>query len=135
LALHSPAANGRTGAGYGGFFWRAPAIAGAARILSPVGNDVPAVHGATAPWLAITADAGDGPWTMLFLPGDEITERDPWFVRARDYLGVGSSMAWNRPLMLEPAETATRTIVTVVIDGAESAAKLEELADGARSIA
>jgi hypothetical protein len=133
LALRSPAAQGRTGAGYGGFFWRGPAVVGAARILSPVGTDVHAVHGATAGWIAITGDGGSGSWTVLFVPADEATAHDRWFVRARDYLGVGSSVTWDRPLVLAPEETITRHVITVVVDGAVSPATAAELADSVRS--
>jgi hypothetical protein len=133
LPIRSPAAHGRVGAGYGGFFWRGPAVAGAARILSPAGSDVHAVHGGTTGWIAITGTGvDDGSWTMLFLPGDESTARDRWFVRARDYLGVGSSLTWDEPLVLAPGESIRRHVVAVVVDGALSAGAAAELAETAR---
>ena len=56
--------------------------------------------------------------TEALRPGvDETTARDRWFVRARDYLGVGSSLAWDEPLVLGPDETIERSLVTVVVDG------------------
>lgn len=133
LVFRSPAAQGRAGAGYGGFFWRGPA-AGAVTILSPAGTDVRAVHGATADWLAVTGDSGHGTWTMLFVPVDDSTARDPWFVRARDYLGVGSSLTWSLPLILAPEESITRHLVTVVADGAVSLATATELAADIRPV-
>lgn len=133
LVLRSPAAQGRTGAGYGGFFWRGPAVT-AATIISPAGTDVQAVHGATTAWLAITGEGASGAWTVLFVPADETTARDRWFVRARDYLGVGSSVTWDRPLVLAPGESITRHMVTVVVDGAVSPATAAELAGSVRSM-
>jgi hypothetical protein len=133
LTLRSPAAQGRVGAGYGGFFWRGPTVVEAARILSPAGTDVHAVHGAVASWIAVIGDAGSGPWSMLFVPADAVTARDRWFVRARDYLGVGSSLTWDRPLVLAPQETIARHLVIVVVDGALSSATAAELAENVRS--
>ena len=136
LPFRSPASQGRAGAGYGGFFWRGPALADAHRILSPAGTDAHSVNGTTADWIAITCtDTDDSSWTVLFVPADETTARDPWFVRARDYLGVGSSLTWDKPLVLEPGDAITRHIVTVVVDGAVSPARAAELADTARSTA
>ena len=131
LALRSPAAQGRSGAGYGGFFWRGPTVP--TQICSPVGADVRAVHGANADWIAVTGDAPDGSWTLLFVPADKATAHDRWFVRLRDYVGVGSSVTWDLPLVLAPEETISRHIITVVVDGAVPPATLAELADSARS--
>ncbi|GAA4682720.1 PmoA family protein [Phytohabitans rumicis] len=128
LPIRSPAAHGRVGAGYGGFFWRGPAVKGSTRVFSAAGADVRAVHGATAAWVAV---AGDD-WTMLFVPGDETTARDRWFVRARDYLGVGSSLTWDQPLVLDPDETITRRMIAVVVDGDLPFAAAAALADTAR---
>ncbi|MEV0647101.1 PmoA family protein [Phytomonospora sp. NPDC050363] len=134
LTIRSPAALGRPGAGYGGFFWRGPAITGTIAILSPLGNGVASVHGRTAAWTAVTCAGGeDGDWTVLFAPADEGTARDRWFVRARDYLGVGSSLTWESPLTLAPGESIERHIAAVIADGAVSAATAAELAATARS--
>ncbi|MFI7633660.1 PmoA family protein [Nonomuraea sp. NPDC049400] len=136
LPWRTPAALGRVGAGYGGIFWRGPAFAGTARVLSPVGADVQHVHGHPAAWVAVSgADRDDRPWTVLFTPADETTARDRWFVRARDYLGVCSSLAWDEPLLLAPGETVGRHVAAVVIDGVISSATAAELADRARSAA
>ncbi|MEU4240245.1 PmoA family protein [Actinoplanes sp. NPDC026619] len=105
LPISSPAAHGRTGAGYGGFFWRAP---------SPDPCHVSAdVHGRSAPWLSVATPG----WTLVFAGGDAATRQDRWFVRTRDYLGVGSALAWEAPLVLAPGESLTRRVVTVVADG------------------
>jgi hypothetical protein len=130
LTIRSPAAQGRPGAGYGGFFWRGAAVE-SARILSPDGTGVQPVHGGTAAWVAVTGVAAAN-WTMLFVPGDETTARDRWFVRARDYLGVGSSLTWDEPLVLGPEEAIERRLVTAVVDGTLTPAAAAALADNVR---
>ncbi|WP_436532712.1 PmoA family protein [Actinoplanes sp. HUAS TT8] len=111
LPIRSPAAHGRTGAGYGGFFWRAPA--GDSRITSPHGEGVAAIHGRRAPWLSVS-----GPdWTLVFIAGSLQTRDDRWFVRTRDYLGIGSALTWEHPLLLDPGATLARQVVTVIADG------------------
>ena len=116
LLVRSPAAHGRVGAGYGGFFWRAPAGTGPARVASTAGDRVETVHGGRSSWLTVGAD-GEHPWTLLFVGATARTREDPWFVRTRDYLGVGSALAWEEPLPLAPGESIERRIVTVVADG------------------
>ncbi len=134
LPIRSPAAHGRAGAGYGGFFWRGPAITSTMDILSPQGNDIASVHGSTSRWLAISSPGAEtGPWTMLFTPGSETSAHDRWFVRARDYLGVCLSVAWDQPLILAPGQSLTRNIIAIIIDGTVSALDAASLADAARS--
>lgn len=119
LTIRSPAALGRVGAGYGGFFWRGPARTQRVSVLSPTGSGEREVNGATAEWVAVSgADREGREWTMLFLPADATTAADRWFVRARDYLGVGSSLTWDRPLVLDPGARIERHILAVVADGA-----------------
>ncbi|MEV6348953.1 PmoA family protein [Actinoplanes sp. NPDC051851] len=107
LAIRSPAVHGRTGAGFGGFFWRAPSGPGGRRDVAPD------AHGGHAPWLSV---GGDG-WTLLFVAATPATRGDRWFVRTRDYLGVGSSLSWDTPLILPPGESLRREVVTVIADG------------------
>jgi len=132
LPIRSPAALGRVGAGYGGFFWRGPAVTGPVRVESPAGTGVRAVHGTTARWLAVSGTTIDAQWTMLFMPADATTAQDKWFVRARDYLGVGSSLTWDRPLVLEPGELIERHILAVVADGNLTEDAAAALAEAAR---
>ncbi|WP_307129015.1 PmoA family protein [Streptomyces sp. B1I3] len=113
LSIGSPATNGRPGAGYGGFFWRAPKESAAPAVFSGTREGEEAVHGAPADWLAL---AGEG-WTLVFAGATEETRRDPWFVRAAEYPGVGSSLAADRRLPVEAGDTVVRRIVTVVADG------------------
>ncbi|MEI5523257.1 PmoA family protein [Streptomyces brasiliscabiei] len=113
VSIGSPATNGRPGAAYGGFFWRARKEAAAPRVLTAGAEGEPAVHGSRADWVALVG----GTWTLVFAGATETTRRDPWFVRADEYPGVGSSLAATERLPIEPGETAVRRIVTVVADG------------------
>ncbi|MFD7974589.1 PmoA family protein [Streptomyces sp. NPDC059071] len=113
LSLGSPATNGRPGAAYGGFFWRAPKEASAPVAFGPAGDGEEALHGARADWVAL---AGAG-WTLVFAGATEETRRDPWFVRAAEYPAVGSSLAHDARLALAAGESVVRRVVTVVADG------------------
>ncbi|MFF7011003.1 PmoA family protein [Streptomyces fimicarius] len=113
LSVGSPATNGRPGAGYGGFFWRAPKEAAPPDVFTADRAGEEAVHGRAADWLAL---AGDG-WTLVFAGADEETRRDPWFVRTAEYPGVGSSLAADERLPVPAGATVVRRIVTVVADG------------------
>ncbi|WP_336322214.1 PmoA family protein [Streptomyces lavendofoliae] len=114
LSLGSPATNGRPGAGYGGFFWRAPKEAGAAAVFTRDADGEEAVHGRTADWLALRGTT----WTLIFAGATGDTRRDPWFVRTEEYPGVGSSLAWRERLTVPAGATVVRRVVTVVADGA-----------------
>jgi hypothetical protein len=132
LSFASPAVNGRPGAGYGGFFWRAPADTTAVAAFGPGRRGVRLLHGRTAEWLALS---GRGPgrtrWTLLFVPADARTRADPWFVRTGDYAGVGSCLAWERPLVVPAGGVLSRRIITVVTDGALDAAEAAQLSAAA----
>ncbi len=113
LSIGSPATNGRPGAGYGGFFWRAPKEPRTPEVFTADAEGEDDVHGAPADWLALV---GDG-WTLVFAGATPQTRRDPWFVRAAEYPGVGSSLAAEERLPIAPGETVVRRVVTVVADG------------------
>ncbi|MBW3359083.1 PmoA family protein [Streptomyces microflavus] len=113
LSIGSPATNGRPGAGYGGFFWRAPKEAAPPAVFSAAGEGESEVHGRAADWLAL---AGDG-WTLVFVGATEETRRDPWFVRTAEYPGVGSSLAAHERLPVPAGGSVVRRIITVVADG------------------
>ena len=70
LSIGSPATNGRPGAAYGGFFWRARKEAEAPRVFTAGTEGEEAVHGSRADWLAL---AGAN-WTLVFAGA---TETDP----------------------------------------------------------
>ncbi|CAL9354542.1 hypothetical protein SUDANB121_00545 [Nocardiopsis dassonvillei] len=115
LSVGSPATNGRPGAGYGGLFWRAPIGPGAPRVLGPGGAEgEEALHGSRAAWLALAGDTG-APWTLLFhQPGGHT---DPWFVRAKEYPGVGPALAWDTRLAIPEGGAVVRRLRTAVADG------------------
>ncbi|KOG30886.1 DUF6807 domain-containing protein [Streptomyces resistomycificus] len=113
LSIGSPATNGRPGAAYGGFFWRARKEREAPRVFTAGTEGEDEVHGARADWLAMAGST----WTLVFAGVTEQTRRDPWFVRTTEYPGVGSSLAHDRRVPIEPGDTVVRRIVTVVADG------------------
>lgn len=113
LSIGSPATNGRPGAAYGGYFWRARGEPGAPDVFTADGEGEAAVHGTRADWLALAGAT----WTLVFAGATDTSRQDPWFVRAADYPGVGSSLAAEERLTIEPGDTAVRRIVTVVADG------------------
>lgn len=113
VSFGSPATNGRPGAGYGGFFWRAPRTERPPRVFTAAAEGEEAVHGRPARWLALASDD----WTLVFAGATDRTRRDPWFVRAREYPGVGSALAWSERVPLAPGASLTRRVVTAVADG------------------
>ncbi|MET7455612.1 PmoA family protein [Streptomyces sp. NPDC005574] len=114
LSIGSPATNGRPGAAYGGFFWRARKEEGAPHVFTADREGEAETHGARAGWLALAGAT----WTLVFAGATEATRRDPWFVRTAEYPGVGSSLAHRERLPVAPGDTVVRRIVTVVADGA-----------------
>ncbi|ORT57583.1 PmoA family protein [Streptomyces sp. CB03238] len=114
LSIGSPATNGRHGAGYGGFFWRAPKAAAPPAAFTEDADGEAAVHGRTADWLALMGTD----WTLVFAGATDETRRDPWFVRTGEYPGVGSALAWEERLVIAAGDTVVRRVVTVVADGA-----------------
>ncbi|MFD2687850.1 PmoA family protein [Streptomyces phyllanthi] len=113
LSIGSPATNGRPGAAYGGFFWRARKEAATPRVFTADREGEAQVHGVRADWLALVGST----WTLVFAGATDATRQDPWFVRAEEYPGVGSSLASEERLPIGPGETVVRRIVTVVADG------------------
>ncbi|MGW2829001.1 DUF6807 domain-containing protein [Streptomyces sp. NPDC001286] len=113
LSIGSPATNGRSGAAYGGFFWRARKERDAPHVFTSDREGEPAVHGSRADWLALAGST----WTLVLAGATEATRRDPWFVRTAEYPGVGSSLAHEERLPIEPGDTVVRRVVTVVADG------------------
>ncbi|UYQ65835.1 PmoA family protein [Streptomyces peucetius] len=113
LSVGSPATNGRPGAAYGGFFWRAPKEPSPPAVFTAHADGETAAHGGRADWLALAG----ADWTLVFAGATGRTREDPWFVRAAEYPGVGSSLAHGERLPIAPGETAVRRVVTVVADG------------------
>lgn len=129
MSMSSPSVYGREGAGYGGFFWRAPMTTGRLLAFGPAGAGTELLHGSTSPWLALACERPDGgSWTLVFVGACGDTRQDPWFVRTRDYAGVGSALAWHRPLTIGPGRTVSRRVVTVVTDGVQDPERAATLA-------
>jgi predicted dehydrogenase len=125
VSLGSPGSNGRDAGGYGGFFWRLPAVENASvRTLFASGEA--AVHGGRAPWLAWTGDFAGKPATLVFTAPPE--SDDPWFVRVDGYPGVGSALAWDTAVVLAPGEQLTRTIAVTIADGIATDNQINEWA-------
>ncbi|MEO3825116.1 DUF6807 family protein [Actinomadura sp. B10D3] len=108
LVLQSSACKGRTGAGYGGFFWRAPKDSAGLEVFTAEASGEEAVHGSVTPWLALASDA----WTLVFV---QTAGLDPWFVRVAQYPGVGPALAWEEPLAV--TGRLDRAVTVVVADG------------------
>nr|WP_246649840.1 PmoA family protein [Nonomuraea coxensis] len=120
VEVNSSATKGRAGAGYGGFFWRAPGTS-TDRATLPGGEE--AVHGSRDRWVALSGTDPDGrDWTLVFVQDDG----DAWFVRNAEYPGVGQALAWDRPLVVD--ERLTRRVVTIVADGRLTAGQAAALA-------
>jgi hypothetical protein len=138
VRLGSPATNGRTGAGYGGLFWRlppaqAPHVSAARRertcgdrtadsitttsfsteIGAAVVEGEGSVHGSVARWLA-WRETGPEPFTLVLTGVDN---DDPWFVRVEGYPGIGSQLAAVDPVVLVPGGTVVRGWRALVADG------------------
>jgi predicted dehydrogenase len=130
--LGSPGSKGRVGGGYGGFFWRFPACDNV-QVCTAEARGEDAVHGRVAPWLAWSADfaAGpgiSGPATIVIAAPDAAAAGEPWFVRVRDYPGVGSSLAWDHPAILPAGGVLQRRFDVAIADGRLTEAESRELA-------
>lgn len=113
VSIGSPATNGRPGAAYGGFFWRARKEDAAPDVFTASTEGESAVHTHRADWLALVGST----WTLVFAGATEQTRRDPWFVRTGEYPGVGSSLAYDERVPIAAGDTLVRRVVTVVADG------------------
>jgi predicted dehydrogenase len=119
--LGSPGSKGRIGGGYGGFFWRFPACENVEVFTDEARGEVE-VHGTVAPWVAWSADfaAGPGiggPATIVIATPGAAEAGDPWFVRVREYPGIGSALAWDRPALLPPGAMLHRRFDLAISDG------------------
>jgi hypothetical protein len=136
VTLGSPGSNGRLQGGYGGFFWRLPAVS-AAQVWTAAADGEDAVHGTVpsveAPWLAWSGtfrngEHDGGPATLVFLPRQEPGQPgDPWFVRLAGYPGVGLSLAWEQRATASHARPLHRTVTVLVADGLLSTRDIEQL--------
>ena len=130
--LKSPGSKGRVGGGYGGFFWRFPACANV-DVFTADARGEDEVHGRVAPWVAWSADfaagpGSSGPATIVLVARDAEAAGEPWFVRVGSYPGIGSALAWDRPVVAcRPATSSAADSTSLIADGrldAERAAAL-----------
>ena len=129
VSLGGPGSNGNLGGGYGGFFLRfAPCED--ARVFTPAAEGEEAVHGSTAPWIAWSARFGGREAGVLVAAPPE-APADPWFVRLAGYPGLGSALAWERPVELAEGETLERTFRVWFVDGPLDAPRASGLTAGA----
>lgn len=130
VRLGSPGSNGRAGGGYGGFFWRLPACTDTDVFTADAAGEL-AVHGSTAPWLALSAEFAGRPATLVLRRGDD--SADPWFVRHAGYPGVGLALAWDAPVTTTTDRPVEREVRVLVVDGRLDTPRVEALlGDAAR---
>ncbi|SDS61679.1 Predicted dehydrogenase [Friedmanniella luteola] len=128
----SPGSKGRPDGGYGGFFWRFPACADV-DVLTADARGEQAVQGTVSPWVAWAADftaapGVSGPATVVLSSPSAADAGDPWFVRVRDYPGLGSALAWRDPVVLPPGGELARRFDVAVVDGRLSPAEAADVA-------
>jgi predicted dehydrogenase len=133
VTLSSPGSKGRPGGGYGGFFWRFPTCA-EVEVFTAERRGETEVHGSVAPWVAWSADflAGpeqSGPATVVVAAPGAAAVGEPWFVRVRDYPGLGSALAWDRPLHLTAGQQLPRRFAVAIADGRRTPEQVAALAD------
>jgi Family of unknown function (DUF6807) len=69
-----------------------------------------------------------GPATIVIAARGAAEADEPWFVRVRDYPGIGSALAWDRPVVLAPGAVLHRRFDVVIADGRLSEAQTTALA-------
>jgi predicted dehydrogenase len=130
--INSPGSKGRSGGGYGGFFWRFPAC-DSVEVFTAQARGEDEVHGSVAPWVAWSADftAGpgiSGPATIIVAAPDAAEAGEPWFVRVGGYPGLGSALAWERPAILPAGAQLRRRFDVAIADGRLTEAEASALA-------
>ncbi len=55
--------------------------------------------------------------TILLMPTDPVTASDRWFVRSSGYPGVGSSLAWDKPVEVVRSRPVRRGFRAIIADG------------------
>jgi predicted dehydrogenase len=129
VSIGSPGSNGRAGGGYGGLFWRLPACTDT-NVRTPDARGESAVHGSRARWLGWSARFAEGEATVVLAPASDVAAHDPWFVRVDAYPGLGSALAWDMPVRLEPGQSLERSFHGIVADGLLSDKRIEQILEG-----
>ena len=115
LDVSSSAVKGRSGAGYGGIFWRFPADCSGTRVFSAAGAGADPAHGSRSPWLAISTVTGGAAVTVVLA---QDAPARPWFIRSEGYLGVGPAVAWSEKAVAVAARPLVQSLHAVIHDGA-----------------
>lgn len=115
LSVSSSAVKGRSGAGYGGIFWRFPSGDVPTKVLCSEGTGADAAHGSLSPWLAVET-RHEGKSVSVILAQDTSTLL-PWFVRTDGYVGAGPAVAWDQPATVDRSNPLKLSLHAVVHDG------------------
>lgn len=118
LTIGSPATRGRTGAGYGGLFWRLGPESGASvrvRTAAGVVSGEQDALGAIGPWLTLTTRHDGGTATVLL--AQPRADLIPWFVRVTGYTGAGPAVAWDRTASVAAGDRRDLHLWAAVVDG------------------
>ena len=133
VELGSHGSKGRSGGGYGGFFWRLPRSADVdVRTADASGES--AVHGSRSDWLAWSATYAGGDATLVTVPMDAASAHDRWFVRHTGYPGFGSSLAWDAPVTTSVRAPVTRHFRSFIADGRLSDAAVSVLFESCQGL-
>lgn len=120
VELGSPGSKGRVGGGYGGFFWRFPRCT-EVDVFTADARGEHEVHGTVAPWIAWSAEFAAGPGisgpATVVVAAAGTRRPEPWFVRVSSYPGLGSALAWDRPVVLGAGQALQRRFDIWVADG------------------
>lgn len=112
LTIGSPATRGRTGAGYGGLFWRLSSAGVPTTAQVDGGGEV---LGSTSPWLLLVQETSRGPVSLLLVQPAGVVL--PWFVRTSGYVGAGPAVAWREHRRVAAGEHLDLFLTGVVVDG------------------
>ncbi len=111
LTIGSPATRGRTGAGYGGLFWR---VSGEQVPTTAEVDGGGQVLGSTSPWLLLVQERPSGPVSLLLAqPAASVL---PWFVRTTGYVGAGPAVAWSEHRHVAAGDTLDLHLTGVLLD-------------------
>lgn len=115
LALGSPATRGRTGAGYGGLFWRLSAASIRTEVRVAEGAGEEAALGSRCRWLMLSQVRAGAPVSLLLIQPDEVV---PWFVRTSGYVGAGPAVAWSEHRHVPAGSSHRMSMIAVLADRA-----------------
>ena len=121
LAFGSPATHGREGAGYGGIFLRAaPSFRDGTITTSETSTaDDGVLIGTSAEWMSVRA------WDASATVALAVPSAAPWFVRTREYPGLGPAPFFHDERVLHAGETLHLHCHVLVADGALTRGTLE----------